>query len=131
MSYATHKKSTATTINPADDAQHEIDSSHMCDDAFNVDMRVSKNDGATTKKRATKKRDNSKSYDVKTKSRTKTFTTCDIAREYGMNAKTLRAKIRRNIDAFETLFENDTRHVFRDNKKTRARVLKLLNIAQS
>lgn len=55
-----------------------------------------------------------------------TFTTVDIAAQQGVDAKTLRARIRRNIDDWEPLFVDGQRHVFKDNKTTRARVDQLL-----
>jgi hypothetical protein len=57
----------------------------------------------------------------------KTFTSVDIAREYNINPKTLRARIRRNIDKWSPLFANDERHVFVDNATTRKKVAALLN----
>jgi len=55
-----------------------------------------------------------------------TFTTVDIADEQGISAKTLRARIRRNIDNWEPLFHDGQRHVFKDNKTTRAKIDALL-----
>lgn len=60
-------------------------------------------------------------------SKSKTFTTSDYAREHDMNAKTLRARIRRNIDQFATLFHDNQRHVFRDNATTRKKIDAILN----
>jgi hypothetical protein len=55
-----------------------------------------------------------------------TFTTVDLAAEQGVNAKTLRARIRRNIDDWALLFVDGQRHVFKDNKTTRAKINELL-----
>lgn len=41
-----------------------------------------------------------------------TFTTVQLAADHGMQAKTLRARIRRNIDKWEPLFVKGERHVF-------------------
>jgi hypothetical protein len=64
---------------------------------------------------------------AKTKRAAKTFTSVDLAREHNINPKTLRARIRRNIDKWEPLFKDNTRHVFADNATTRKRVEALLN----
>jgi uncharacterized protein YjcR len=79
---------------------------------------------ATTKKPAAAK--TKKPAAAKTK-KPKTFTSVDIAREYNINPKTLRARIRRNIDKWSPLFANDERHVFVDNATTRKKVAALLN----
>lgn len=55
-----------------------------------------------------------------------TFTTVDLAAEHNMQAKTLRARIRRNIDDWSPLFHDGVKHVFKDNKTTRAKVEALL-----
>lgn len=55
-----------------------------------------------------------------------TFTSVDIAAEQGINAKTLRARIRRNIDRWAPLFVNGEKHVFADNAATRKAVAALL-----
>lgn len=55
-----------------------------------------------------------------------TFTTVDVANEQGINAKTLRARIRRNIDKWEPLFKDGTKHVFADNATTRKAITALL-----
>lgn len=60
-------------------------------------------------------------------SKAKTFTSVDIAAEHGINAKTLRARIRRNIDKWEPLFKDGERHVFADNATTRKAVAALLD----
>lgn len=57
----------------------------------------------------------------------KTFTTVDLAKEAGVNAKTLRARIRRNIDKWAPLFKDGEKHVFPDNKTTRAKVQSLMD----
>lgn len=56
----------------------------------------------------------------------KTFTTSDIAREHALVAKTLRARIRRNIERWSPLFLNGERHVFADNAATRKAIDALL-----
>jgi hypothetical protein len=63
----------------------------------------------------------------RTKRAAKTFTSVDLAREHNINPKTLRARIRRNIEKWEPLFHDNTRHVFADNATTRKRVEALLN----
>lgn len=55
-----------------------------------------------------------------------TFTTVELAAEKGVNPKTLRARIRRNIDDWTPLFKNGEKHVFADNKTTRAKIDALL-----
>lgn len=55
-----------------------------------------------------------------------TFTTVDLAAEQGINAKTLRARIRRNIDRWAPLFVNGEKHTFADNATTRKAVAALL-----
>lgn len=57
-----------------------------------------------------------------------TFTTVDLAKEQGVNAKTLRARIRRNIDKWEPLFAGE-RHTFADNATTRKAIAALLATA--
>lgn len=56
-----------------------------------------------------------------------TLTTVDIAAQHDMNAKTLRARIRRNIDKWEPLFKDGERHVFADNATTRKAIAALLD----
>lgn len=56
-----------------------------------------------------------------------TFTTVDLAAQHGINAKTLRARIRRNIDKWEPLFKDGEKHVFADNATTRKAVAALLD----
>lgn len=56
----------------------------------------------------------------------KTFTTSELAKEHDMIAKTLRARIRRNLDKWEPLFKDGVRHVFPDNKTTRNKIAELL-----
>ena len=55
-----------------------------------------------------------------------TFTTVELAAEQNIQAKTLRARIRRNIDAWSPLFADGVKHVFKDNKTTRAKIEQLL-----
>ncbi|RMH22105.1 MAG: hypothetical protein D6698_01730 [Gammaproteobacteria bacterium] len=56
-----------------------------------------------------------------------TFTTVELAAERGINPKTLRSRIRRNIDQWEPLFKDGVRHMFPDNKTTRAKIEALLS----
>lgn len=56
----------------------------------------------------------------------KTLTTVEIAKDRGLNPKSLRARIRRNIDAWEPLFLDGKRHVFKNNKTIRGKIEKLL-----
>ena len=55
-----------------------------------------------------------------------TLTTVAIAKDRNMNPKSLRARIRRNIDAWEPLFFEGKRHVFKNNKTIRGKIEKLL-----
>ena len=54
-----------------------------------------------------------------------TFTSVDLAAEKGINAKTLRARIRRNIAKWEPLFAGE-KHTFKDNATTRKAIDALL-----
>lgn len=56
-----------------------------------------------------------------------TVTTIEIAAEQGISAKTLRARIRRNIDTWKPLFKDGEKHVFADNKTTRNKITALLS----
>jgi hypothetical protein len=78
------------------------------------------------KKQQSKRASNAKPA-TKRAANAKTFTSVDLAREHNINPKTLRARIRRNIDKWEPLFKDNTRHVFADNATTRKRVEALLN----
>jgi len=53
-------------------------------------------------------------------------TSVEIAKERNMSAKTLRARIRRNIDEWAPLFKDGVKHTFADNKTTRAKIDALL-----
>lgn len=55
------------------------------------------------------------------------LTTVDIAAQHDMNAKTLRARIRRNIDKWAPLFKDGEKHVFADNATTRKAIAALLD----
>lgn len=57
-----------------------------------------------------------------------TFTTVDLATEQGINPKSLRARIRRNIEKWEPLFAGE-RHTFADNATTRKAIAALLAAA--
>lgn len=54
------------------------------------------------------------------------FTTADIVRERGISPKTLRARMRRQIDLWGPLFKDGQKHTFSDNAATRAAVARLL-----
>lgn len=54
-----------------------------------------------------------------------TFTSVNLAAEKGINAKTLRARIRRNIAKWEPLFAGE-KHTFKDNATTRKAIDALL-----
>ena len=56
-----------------------------------------------------------------------TFTSVDLAAEQGINAKTLRARIRRNIAQWAPLFANGKQHTFTDDAATRKAVAALLD----
>ena len=56
-----------------------------------------------------------------------TITTVDIAAAHKINPKTLRARIRRNIDIWSPPFKNGVMHVFADNKTTRNKIDALLS----
>ena len=56
-----------------------------------------------------------------------TITAVDIAAQHDMNPKTLRARIRRNIEKWEPLFADGERHVFKDNVTTRKAIAALLD----
>ena len=58
-----------------------------------------------------------------------TFTSVDLAAEKGINAKTLRARIRRNIAKWEPLFAGE-KHTFQDNVTTRKAIDALLAAAE-
>ena len=53
------------------------------------------------------------------------FTSVDLAAEKGINAKTLRARIRRNLAKWEPLFAGE-KHTFKDNATTRKAIDALL-----
>ena len=53
------------------------------------------------------------------------FTSVDLAAEKGINAKTLRARIRRNLAKWEPLFAGE-KHTFKDNVTTRKAIDALL-----
>ena len=57
------------------------------------------------------------------------FTSVDLAAEKGINAKTLRARIRRNIAKWEPLFAGE-KHTFKDNVTTRKAIDALLAAAE-
>lgn len=57
------------------------------------------------------------------------FTSVDLAAEKGINAKTLRARIRRNIAKWEPLFAGE-KHTFKDNATTRKAIDALLAAAE-
>jgi uncharacterized protein YjcR len=91
----------------------------------NTDATIAEKIARTTPTKT--KRATTKKPAAATTKKPKTFTSVDIAREYNINPKTLRARIRRNIDKWSPLFANDERHVFVDNATTRKKVAALLN----
>lgn len=60
------------------------------------------------------------------KSTPDTFTSTDIAKEQGITAKAMRARVRRHLDDWTPLFHAGIKHTFKNNKTTRAKVLALL-----
>lgn len=87
-----------------------------------VDAPAAKAKGKASTKVAAKAKDKAKGKATSGA----TFTSVDIAAEQGINAKTLRARIRRNIDKWAPLFVNGEKHVFADNAATRKAVTALL-----
>lgn len=63
--------------------------------------------------------------DAKPAAKRDTFTSVDLAAEKGINAKTLRARIRRNLAKWEPLFAGE-KHTFKDNVTTRKAIDALL-----
>lgn len=80
----------------------------------------------TKTKRATKTA-GAKNASTKT-TNAKTLTSVDVAKLHDMNPKTLRARIRRNIEQFEPLFLGGDKHKFPDNQKTRDAIADLLKV---
>jgi len=73
----------------------------------------------TNAKNAMPKKSKGAKIVTKPKTRAKgTFTTVDLATQHKINPKSLRARIRRNLDAWAPLFKEGERHVFADNKTT-------------
>lgn len=93
-----------------------------------IGKKVAKDNTVTEPKaKRTRKPAASKAKASKAKATTgNTFTSVDLANEHGINAKTLRARIRRNIDKWAPLFKDGERHVFPDNATTRKAVAALL-----
>lgn len=89
-----------------------------------VDAPAAKGKGKASTKVAAKAKDKAPAKGKATTGAT--FTSVDIAAEQGINAKTLRARIRRNIDRWAPLFVNGEKHVFADNATTRKAVAALL-----
>lgn len=87
-------------------------------------VKISK---ATTKAMRTKPADASPKAVKKVTPAAKrdTFTSVDLAAEKGINAKTLRARIRRNLAKWEPLFAGE-KHTFKDNATTRKAIDALL-----
>jgi len=89
-----------------------------------------KADGETTTRRTRSTRAKDKAAPAKAaapKARPAgTITTVDIAAEQGISAKTLRARIRRNLDDWAPLFHDGVKHVFKDNKTNRAKIEALM-----
>ena len=92
-------------------------------------VKISKATKATTKamRAATTKPADASPKAVKkvTVAKRDTFTPVDLAAEKGINAKTLRARIRRNIAKWEPLFAGE-QHTFKDNVTTRKAIDALL-----
>lgn len=94
-------------------------------------VKISKATKAITKAmRATKPADASpkavkKVTVAKPDAKRDTFTSVDLAAEKGINAKTLRARIRRNLAKWEPLFAGE-KHTFKDNVTTRKAIDALL-----
>ena len=80
-------------------------------------------------KRATSPVKISKAVKKVTAAKRDTFTSVDLAAEKGINAKTLRARIRRNIAKWEPLFAGE-KHTFKDNVTTRKAIDALLAAAE-
>ncbi len=96
-------------------------------------VKISKATKATTKAMKAKPADASPKVtvakpDAKPAKRD-TFTSVDLAAEKGINAKTLRARIRRNIAKWEPLFAGE-KHTFKDNAATRKAIDALLAAAE-
>ena len=90
-------------------------------------VKISK---ATTKAMRAKPADASpKAVKKVTVAKRDTFTSVDLAAEKGINAKTLRARIRRNIAKWEPLFAGE-KHTFKDNVTTRKAIDALLAAAE-
>lgn len=89
-----------------------------------VDATPAKGKGKASTKVAAKAKDKAPAKGKATSGAT--FTTVDLAAEQGINAKTLRARIRRNIDRWAPLFVNGEKHTFADNATTRKAVAALL-----
>lgn len=98
-------------------------------------VKISKATKATTKamRATTKPADASpkavKKVTVAKPAKRDTFTSVDLAAEKGINAKTLRARIRRNIAKWEPLFAGE-KHTFKDNVTTRKAIDALLAAAK-
>ena len=93
-------------------------------------VKISKATKATTKAMRAKPADASpKAVKKVTVAKRDTFTSVDLAAEKGINAKTLRARIRRNIAKWEPLFAGE-KHTFKDNVTTRKAIDALLAAAK-
>lgn len=82
---------------------------------------------AASKKPASKKPAANKAPAAKKPVVGNVITSAEIAAEQGISAKTLRARIRRNIDAWAPLFKDGEKHVFANNKATRSKITALLS----
>lgn len=95
-------------------------------------VKISKATKATTKAMRAKPADASPqavAKPAKPAAKRDTFTSVDLAAEKGINAKTLRARIRRNIAKWEPLFAGK-KHTFQDNVTTRKAIDALLAAAE-
>lgn len=91
-------------------------------------VKISKATKATTKAMKAKPADATPKAKVTVAKPTPTkgtFTSVQLAAERKLDAKTLRARIRRNIEKWEPLFAGE-RHVFKDNAATRKAIDALL-----
>lgn len=101
--------------------------------AIDANERAQNADGSLRKRGMTRRTERAvdtlkqqQSKAPKAKATGNTFTSVDLANEHGINTKTLRARIRRNIDKWQPLFKDGEKHVFADNATTRKAIAALL-----
>ena len=92
-------------------------------------VKISKATKATTKPADASPKAVKKVTVAKPDAKRDTFTSVDLAAEKGINAKTLRARIRRNIAKWEPLFAGE-KHTFKNNVTTRKAIDALLAAAE-